>query len=220
MSKEPIGKRNGGVIPPRRWRNADTLQAVMQTNEYLLQLLRSLAVHSSDRYAIEVIRRHRRLWLRCDAHAMKCAAQCPVLLIDVHFAIEAWWKWVLGHAAHGWKGEPRTATFSPKTAKKLMLATLMLAWHAAREGQDAAQVLFGMSPGVATMIAKLTPTQIESIASRHSRELRPRWENVPNFWQTLLSAAQRRDRARLRTAHLYGVQLVASELSDAANPSS
>ncbi len=96
----------------------------------------------------------------------------------------------------------------------------MLAWHAAREGFDAAQLLFGMSTGVATLIAKLTPQQIESIASRFSYELRTRWEDVPGFWQTLLSAAQSRDSARLRAAHLYGVQLIASELFAVQHPAS
>lgn len=218
MSKDAFGKRSGGAIPPRKWRNADTLEAVKQMNEHFLRTLKSFAVRRPDKYPIEVIRRHRRLWQRSDASAMKCAAKSPVLLIDVRFGTEDWWKWAITHATGYWRGEQRAESFPSKTANRLMRATLMLAWHAAREGLNASQILFGMSTGVAALIAELTPQQIESIASRHSRELRVRWEEVPGYWQTLLSAAQSRDCARLRAVHLYGIQLIASELSAVQHP--
>ncbi len=120
MSKDAFGKRSGGVIPPRKWSKADTLEAVRQMNEHFLQTLRSFAGPRADKYPLQVILRHRRLWQLFDERALKCAAQSPVLLIDVHFH-----EWRTGgnglsHTLSG-IGEASGApsTFPPRPRKNL-----------------------------------------------------------------------------------------------------
>lgn len=88
----------------------------------------------------------------------------------------------------------------------------MLAWSTVALDRGAATLLLGMTPAVGSTIAELDPQDVERIAARHSRHLRPRWEDLPAFWCKLLTAAKDGDEAAIRETHLHGIQLLGSEL--------
>lgn len=93
-----------------------------------------------------------------------------------------------------------------------MRETLMLAWNVVSIDRGAATLLLGMAPSVATMLVELGPQDVERIAARHGRHLRPRWEDLPQFWSNLLQAADGNDEDSLYKLHLHGIQLLGSEL--------
>ena len=60
-----------------------------------------------------------------------------------------------------------------------------------------ASLVFGMAPGVAELIARLSPCDVDRVVVNEAREMRPRWENRPLFWKDLFhAAAQTDDQAR------------------------
>jgi hypothetical protein len=201
------------LLPPRLWKGAKALGAVYELNDHCLQVLSALARAEPLRCPLTIVMHQRPLWSALDAQARKRAAQNPVALLDMQFKSEEWWQKALQRSSKRWNQiRPPYECFPGKQAGKLARETLVLAWSTARDDQHAACLMFGMSSSVAALVAALTPQHIERIASRHSRELRPRWEHKPMYWQTLLVAAQGGDDAALREVHLYSLQLIASEV--------
>lgn len=200
------------ILQPRKWRGLRTLETVQQMNAHLLNVLVSLAKTDGGKHPLEIVNRYRDRWLELDSTMIQRAASNPVLLLNVHFQNEDWWRWAMRGRSGTWRNVRILDAFPPKMAGELMRAALMLAWPTAREDRHASRLLFGMSSAVADLVGALTAPVIESIASRHSRELRPRWEDLPMFWESLLAAAQSSDEMRLREVHLYSLQVVASEL--------
>jgi hypothetical protein len=151
------------------------------------------------------------LLLRLTPETRERAAQCPLLLTDLQFANPAWWRSAKDHPLRptplpSWRG-----SFPRPSAVQLARATLMLSWHSLRSNpQDAA--LLGVAPPVAEVIASLSLTEIERIVERRFGHLRPRWEDRPAVWRTLLFAAESDDFRRTRDFNLYGLQLVTGEL--------
>ena len=86
----------------------------------------------------------------------------------------------------------------------------MLAWTTVRSDPRAGAFLFGMSPGVAQLVAGLTPPIIDRLASNHRHELKPRWAGVLQFWQMLLLAAPAGHGEALYEVQLYSLQLLAT----------
>lgn len=93
-----------------------------------------------------------------------------------------------------------------------MRETLMLAWSTVAFDRGTASVLFGMTPAVCNIIAGLSPQDVERIAARNSRYLRPRWEEFPMFWGKILTAAREGNEDALHDVRLHGMQLLGSEL--------
>jgi hypothetical protein len=212
-----IGGASARALPPTNWKSLSTLESVHQLNHHFLGVLAGLASSDAGLTSLEIVSSHRELWSKLEPCSLKRAALNPVLLLQVHFNNDDWWKWVIRRPRGSWKGVRTENRFSPKIALELMRATLMLAWSGARESHSSVGVLFGMSTRVAHTISVLTPQEIELIASRHSRELRPRWEDMPTFWRLLLAAACGADDVKLREVHLYSHQLIASELHGGAS---
>ena len=82
---------------------------------------------------------------------------------------------------------------------------------AVRELPTATQIL-GIGRAVAERIASLDPLDVQRIAKAHFRELKPRWEENLNFWQTLLLAALKDDEASLFDAYQEGTQLLFTDV--------
>lgn len=200
------------ALPPRQWVAASALELVGEVNGRLLEMLTRLAGPERPRSAPQIVGTHRELWRRLDAAARERAAQFPILLADIRFQDEDWWRRAKSpQSGHG-HGATSRIYFPAKPAGELTRETLMLAWHVARLDRRAATLLLGMSPAVAAMIAALGLQELGQIAARHSRQLRPRWEDVPAFWRSLLVAARSDDRESLYELHLHGFQLLGSEL--------
>lgn len=197
-------------IAPHRWRSGRILEAVYQVNEHLVGTLTELARRGNT--APLVVTRNADALCRLDAVAAMRAARIPVLLLDLHFQRDEWWRNVgslkdgVGEATVGWRG------LAAEQAAELTREALIVAWRAVHEAPQSARLLFGMSDTVASVISELSPQQLDRTAARSRQELRIRWESESSFWQNLLAAARSGDTNELCEIYLRGVQLLGGEL--------
>lgn len=210
------GDSSSGSLPAWKWTGAEALELVHELNEHCLEMLEKLAERPTEEIrvdgAFEIVRLHRDLWRRLDKNARRRAARCPFLLVNVKFQNETWWRSAKDDCSEPHKDADTASFFPAKTARELMGETLMLAWLTARSDPRTATLLLGLAPTVAEIIASLRPRDIRRIVAQHSRQLRPRWEASPRFWQQLLVAAKGGNDSSLIDVHLNGLQLLGAEL--------
>jgi|RhiMethySRZTD1v2_1073278.scaffolds.fasta_scaffold82407_6 hypothetical protein len=140
------------------------------------------------------------------------AARQPFALVDMDFRDAEWWRAVASNPAHIWKDRTWRNPSPKRAAVQLTQATLMLAWHMTRADIEATSVVFGMSHEVAQVIAALGLSDIETIADRQFRHVRPRWEQQPEIWRKLLMAAHRDDAEAMRDFVVHALQLLMGEV--------
>lgn len=198
--------------PVAPWNGAQTLLRVHALNERCLEILAHMARMDRERIGLDIVNLYRSQWRGLNATGRKCAARTPFLLVDIHLHDADWWRWARTPRLIRRRDTVRHAAFGEKTAGELMRETLMLAWSTVAFDRGAASVLLGMTSPVCTIIADLTPQDVDRITARYSRHLRPRWENLPTFWGSLLAAARNEDEEGLHYIHLRGTQLLGSEL--------
>jgi len=197
-------------LPLRHWRSTSALHAIYAMNEHVLDVLVRLASSARENCKLEIVSRYRELWTRLDASARQRAARSPILMLDFRFSDEEWWRGILAQSAMRRKSAPSATAFPAKWAAELLRETLMLAWTTVRSDRRAGVFLFGMSPGVAQLVAGLTPPIIDRLASNYRYELRPRWAGFLRYWEMLLRAAQATSGEALYEVHLYSLQLLAA----------
>lgn len=202
--------RSAHVMSPHRWRSARILEAVCQVNAHLVSALIELARLGSVSTA--VVAQNADVLRRLDVAACNRAARMPVLLLDLHFQSESWWRNPAGS-----NGERRaTATdasgLPAEYAAELTRESLIVAWFAVHHAHQGATLLFGMSNEVASLLGELTPQQLNRVAERSSHELLIRWQTKPDFWRRLLAAGQTGNAVDLCEVHLLGLQLLGGEL--------
>jgi hypothetical protein len=195
-----------------QWKGAHALSRVYALNERCLELIAQVARMERTRCHLAIVNQHRSLWRSLSVAASKRAARTPYLLIDVHFQDVDWWRWAKAPRTSGRRGVPLKPAFSGRIASELMREALMLAWSTVAMNRGTASILLGMTSTVSDIIAALGPQDVERITARHSRHLRPRWEDFPAFWGRLLSAARGDDEHALHEVRLHGMQLIGSEL--------
>lgn len=213
MSNESHGSGPESVEFSRfTWRGEPALRRVHALNARCLEVMVLLARGERELIALPIVDGQRGLWRGLNESARLVAARTPFLLMDVHFQDAEWWRWARDSRNNRRRKIVLRAAFAGKTADELMRETLMLAWSTVALDRGAATLLLGMTPAVISTIAELDPQDVERIAARHSRHLRPRWEDFPAFWCKLLTAAKDGDEAALHEAHLHGIQLLGSEI--------
>jgi hypothetical protein len=198
--------------PEFAWRGAPALRRVHALNERCIELLASFARNDKQRTHLAIINQHRDLWRSLTATERRRAARTPFLLVDVRFQDADWWRSASSSRPNHRIKLALQEAFTGKIAAELMRETLMLAWSTVAFERGGASILFGMTPVVARIISELGPQEVERIAARHSRHLRPRWEEYPAFWGRLLAAVRGEDEEVLHDVHLHGAQLLGSEL--------
>lgn len=207
---EDTHTRSVHVMAPHRWRSAHILEAVCQVNEHLVSVLSELARRgdTSNSIVAHNVDDLRRL----DAALCKRAARIPVLLLDLHFQDEGWWR----HAALlNEAGRASTASASSlpdDCTADLSRESLIVAWLAVHHAPKSVSLLFGMSNAVAGLLSELTPQQLNRVAERSNHELRIRWQTKPDFWRRMLVAVRSDDADGLCEIHLLGLQLLGGEL--------
>lgn len=194
------------------WKGAQALTRVHALNERCLELLTELARTERQQITLAIVHQHRGLWRSMSAATRKRAARTPFLLIDVHFQDAEWWRGARDLRPNRRRKVVVNAAFTGKIAGELMRETLMLAWSTVAFDRGAASILLGMTPAVSSIIAELSPQDVERIAARHNQHLQPRWVDFAAFWGRLLIAARDSDEEALHNIHLHGVQLIGSEL--------
>jgi hypothetical protein len=206
------------TLPAWKWTGAEALGFVDALNDRSLQVLQEAAARGSETF--DVVSAFPELWLKLDESARHRAAKCPFLLVVMRFDNVKWWRELKGASTTEGQGTAPQASFPKETARELCAEVLTLAWHTARSDPRVAAQVLGVSPAVASIIASLSPRDVQRIALRQSHELRPRWENNPGFWQQLLLTAITGNEASLSDFHLHGLQLLGADLLGDASPSS
>ena len=149
------------------------------------------------------------LWQQMDARALKRAARCPVLLVDLHF--QRLDRWL--HMTQRLEGPVLSAaSMAAAERESSLLKEIMLeAWTLGRTMPRALSLLFGMASEVTGTILKLGASDIDRIALEEARHLKARWPESRTFWKGLLEAAIGTDDRALSYVHLHCLQLLGSE---------
>jgi hypothetical protein len=208
MSKAKENDRQRYQPPtPPRWRGRDSVDLADHLNVRCLKLLRDVA-GAPDGLDWPLVAYDPKLWSTLDAQTIERAARFPFVILDVHFTDVTWWREVLNGS-----GVPAAHhTWPASMSEQLMSETLVFAWHTVKWDRRVARLSLGVLPAVAEFIAALTPHELATISGKHSSELRLRWDNSPDFWSSLLTAARDGDEELLAEIHLHAKLLLCGEL--------
>jgi hypothetical protein len=198
------------VMAPHRWRSARILEAVYQVNEHVVNALSELAKHGS--ISCPIVGQNVDALRRLDATACSRVARIPVLLVDLHFQCDVWWRVVTRPNGEYRANTPASSCLPATSAAELAREALIVAWLAVQHAPQNMSLLFGMSDAVAKLLGDLTPQQLNGVAERAGHELRIRWQTKPDFWMRLLAAGQSGNSSDLCEARLLGLQLLGGEL--------
>jgi hypothetical protein len=156
------------------------------------------------------------LWARASETTLTRAARCPMVLLDFNFQRVAWWRRMINTQLSGDSALPSLSVFHTQEAISLAHDLLLEAWSAARSLSRVSSLAFGMAPEVTTLIAQLSPRDIDQLVVNEIEDLRLRWENRPMFWRELFHAAAQMDDQGLGNVHLHCLQLLGGELSSSS----
>ena len=199
----------GRFSAPITLHNKDALAPICEINEQCLHMLASAARQTRtppDSFFHHLLS----LIGPLDLAEVKSAARFPFLLVDFGFRDARWWHQVTSGHGRSTKDFEWLAPLPRATAMKLARATLTLAWHTVRTDAEASLVLLGITPEVAPMISALRLQDIDKVAERYFRRLRPRWEDRPAVWQQLLICAKSTEVDAAHEFVLHALQLTSA----------
>ena len=186
------------------------LQPLQHANERCIEMLVQ-AARDNDKRALPLVTQLREVLTCLTPESRARAAGKPFLLVDFQFGNDAWWQELKSRPARPSLSPSGRGGFPRASAIHLGRATLMLAWHSVRAEVNAS-CLLGISPGVAATLASFSLTDLDRIAERRFRNVRPRWEDRPIVWRQLLLSASTPDARQVRDAHLRALQLITGDL--------
>ena len=146
-----------------------------------------------------------------DPASRRRAALRGFLLVDMGFEQSDWWRMLKHDGANGLRSERSLGHFPRRTGVSLARATLMLAWHSVHADPDAALAVLGLHREVAAAIGSMQLADIDRIADRQFRRVRPRWADRPSIWRAILLSAQIERAALRRDADFHALQLLAGD---------
>jgi len=197
-------------LKPMPWADADALTRVRRLNMSALEVVtRRIASGAGD--DIEVVRRHKDLWLALDAAACSRIAGNPVLLMDLRLNDLEWWLWVTNKAPRPIRARHTEGNLKAEGAMTLVREILIEACFTSRSSPLAAKLVFGLKSGVLEVIADLQSSEIDRIATSHHDELQLRWADDAVFWRNLLQAAISGSDDDIAAVHMHSLQLLESE---------
>jgi hypothetical protein len=194
------------------------LQEVQRVNQRCIEML-TQAARKARREMSPLAVELRAVLLELTPEMRARAACRTFLLVDMELANADLWRRFKTHPTRTEATPTGRETFPRATAIQLARATLVLAWYGVRTDRHGAKLLLGMSAAVSDIIASLSLVEIDRIAERQFRHVRPRWEDRPDFWLKLLSASQTSDIRRARDVNLRGLQLIVGTIVSPPNPS-
>jgi hypothetical protein len=190
---------------------------VRRLNERALRLLTKAAQARDATEPQESWKEILPLWAHASESTLGRAARCPMVLLDFNFQRLAWWSRVISAQPAEESRQPRMSTFHTDEAVLLARDLLLEAWSAARSLSSVSSLVFGMAPQVTTLIAGLSPRDMDHLVVHEIQELRPRWEDRPMFWKELFDAASEMDDQILANVHLHCLQLLGGEHASTRN---
>lgn len=195
----------------RRGNSGPPLNGFHEVNERCIELLVSTArLGRTPSFAL--VSALRELLKSADPSMRQRAARVSFLLVDMEFGNPDFWHVVCSHPGQQLKTPLWRGSFPRGSAIQLAHATLMLAWNSLRSEPATARILLGMAQSVSDRIAQLRFDEIDRIAHKRFRHVRPRWDDRPAVWRRLLLAAQSDDAKLLGAVNLHALQLLTGEL--------
>jgi hypothetical protein len=201
-------------LKPRQsncWSGARLLETVRRLNERGLALLTKAAQGSEAMDGFAAWKAILLLLTHPSEETLSRAARCPMVLLDFNFQRGWWWRRVASAHAPGGSRQATGSGFHTDEAIPLARDLLLEAWSASRSASPIASLVFGMAPEVTTLIARLSPCDVDRVVVNEVQEMRPRWENQPTFWKDLFYAAAQMDDQALANVHLHCLQLLGGE---------
>jgi hypothetical protein len=199
----------GRFSTPITLHNRDALAPICEINEQCLHMLASAARQArtpSDSFIHQLFS----LIGPLDSAAIKAAARFPFLLVDFGFRDARWWHQVTSGHGRSAKDFEWLAPLPRAPVMKLARATLTLAWHTVRTDAETSLVLLGITPEVSPMVSALRLQDIDQVAERYFRRVRPRWEDRPAVWRQLLTCAMSTEVDSAHEFVLHALQLTAA----------
>jgi len=184
------------------------LRPLFEVNQQCIELLVKAAW--SERADLPLVRQLRASLRGMSIEAQICAARKAFLLVDMEFTNSAWWCLLRSHPARA-IAPPQPEYFPRSSAIQLARAALVLLRHNILSNAGEA-CLLGVHPRVGEIIGAFSMAEIERVAERRGRCVRPRWEDRPAVWYELIQAACSPDIRRTREVSLQGLQLLAGDL--------
>src|SRR5882724_4628023 len=175
--------RDGKDDSPVSMRFVET--TVRRLNERGLALLTQAAQASDWTEPQASLKEILELWAHASESLLVRAACCPMVLLDFNFQRVAWWNRVINAQIREESSHPRLSAFHIDEAMPFARELLLEAWSAARSMSHLSSLVFGMAPEVTTVIARLSPRDLDRVVVQEIQQLRPRWENRPMFWKEL-----------------------------------
>ena len=197
---------------PPRTAAPEFLAPLHEVNEHCLDLIALVSKMDPEDAPFAMVGPLRELLRGTRPIVRRRAARQPFALVDINFRDPEWWRAIASNPARNWKDRPWRNASPKRVAVQLTQATLMLAWHMTRADAEATSVVFGMARDVAPIVAGLALSDIETIAERQFRHVRPRWEQQPQIWRELLLAAHRDDAEAMRGFVVHALQLLMGEI--------
>lgn len=152
-------------------------------------------------------------WACASERTLERAARCPMVLLDFNFQRVSWWSRVTNTQPGEEPAHANLSAFQRDEAIPLAHDLLLEAWSASRSMPPVSSLVFGMAPDVTTMIARLSPRELDRVVVHEIEHLGPRWANRPMFWRELLQAAAQLDDQMLANVHLHCLQLLGGEIA-------
>jgi hypothetical protein len=135
------------------------------------------------------------------------------LLVEMELRNAEWWQEARSHPSMGVRRTPSwRGAFRRQAAVALARIILLTVWNSLRVDRDATHIVLGLSGSVADVIGSLRLDEIDRIAQSRYQYVRPRWDDRPAVWRTLLQASQSSDEQAMNEFDIHAIQLLAGEL--------
>ena len=193
------------------WSGDAFLETVRRLNERALALNPKVVQASEATDGIASWKTILPLWTHPSEQTLGRAARCPMVLLDFNFQRGWWWRRVVNAHAPGGSRQATGSGFHTDEAIPLARDLLLEAWSASRSASPIASLVFGMAPEVTTLIARLSPCDVDRVVVNEVQAMRLRWEDQPLFWKDLFHAAAQMDDEALANVHLHCLQLFGGE---------
>jgi hypothetical protein len=188
------------------WSGEAALEAAWSLNETIaVKLVKQAETTEQGKLLPTIVASMADLWRGLNGPALHAVAHVPVLLAAARFEDEGLWTATEGGAASVGIG----SWLSIEEAKPLLCTIL----QAAADVRDvyALRIVFGMSQRLAEWLsAGVSQHQLDMLSGRHAGLLQPRFDDCPEFYWDLLSAARAGRKQAISRCYLHATRLSAS----------
>jgi len=202
--------------PASRWFAPERLRPVHQLNRRLLSILIDESKKSAPESNLGMLGAQ---LSRVGDPGLERLAAIPLSLLDAGFQQDEIWHAV----ADGNRQEGTKVLESPlprARALELGALTFDLASNTARESQESARLIFGMSASVASAFAGFSLDVVHWLGQARAHWIRPRWHAQPAIWKRLIETTEHSQSARLAPVGMRAMNRLLADLEAATRADS